>query len=172
MREPIDFANYAGRIVSGLRHGILLNTLGDRFNSMVIGWGHPGIVWNLPTFVAYVRDNRYTRELLEATGEFTISAPLQGRLSPTVMEVCGRQSGRDVDKAAAARLTLAEPSVIRVPGVMEAPLTLECRVLYAQRQVLEDLPKDVLDHHYSRPDNVGQAHTAYIGQVVDAYILR
>ncbi|MBQ6199544.1 MAG: hypothetical protein IJK44_09980, partial [Bacteroidales bacterium] len=31
-------------------------TVGDKINSMTIGWGTMGVVWEKPIFVAYVRD--------------------------------------------------------------------------------------------------------------------
>lgn len=41
---------------------------------MVIEWGHIGHIWNRPVFVAYVRDSRYTRELLDEAGRMKGSA--------------------------------------------------------------------------------------------------
>ena len=40
MKEKINITNYANLITEALPKGILLNTNGDKFNSMVIGWGH------------------------------------------------------------------------------------------------------------------------------------
>ncbi len=129
MKESIGPFDHAERIAKALREGILLNTNGDKFNSMVIGWGHLGVIWGLPTFTVYVRQSRYTRPQLDTTGEFTISAPLEGKLDPQVFRICGAESGRDVDKEKAAGLTLADAEKIRTPGILEYPLTLECRVL-------------------------------------------
>ena len=43
MKIKIDINDYAGHIVKALAGGgILLNTNGDKFNTMVIGWGHIG----------------------------------------------------------------------------------------------------------------------------------
>lgn len=162
----------AEQIQRTLKDGILLNTQGEKFNSMVIGWGHMGILWNLPTFIVYVRQSRYTRDVLDRTGEFSISAPVQGGLSPEVFRICGTQSGRDVDKAAAAHLTLVEPEVIRTPGILEYPLTLECRVLYRQDQVPDGMPEEIRRRFYAGGENESDFHTAYIGQIEKAYIIR
>ncbi len=100
MKEKIEVPEYAKLIHETLKKpGLLLNTNGDKFNSMVIGWGHLGILWNLPTFTVYVRKSRFTRPQLDKTRAFTISVPLDGKIDPKVMKVCGSQSGRDVDKA-------------------------------------------------------------------------
>ena len=45
MRKKIDVFDYSEQIMKALRKGILLNTNGDKFNSMVISWGHFGIIW-------------------------------------------------------------------------------------------------------------------------------
>ena len=65
-KQKIDFTDYSNSITKALKKGIFLTTkAGEKVNSMVIGWGNVGQIWNLPVFVAYVRDNRYTREMLD-----------------------------------------------------------------------------------------------------------
>ena len=176
MKRKIDVFDYAEHIARALRKGVLLNTNGDKFNSMVIGWGHLGVVWGLPTFVVYVREHRYTKAQLDKTEEFTVSVPL-GDPDPLITRVCGSLSGKDVDKASEARLTLVHAEKLQTPAVKEYPLTLECRVLYSQRQELARIPEDIRKAAYpqdvdgSNPMANCDAHTAYIGQIVDAYII-
>jgi len=177
MKEKIRVEDCAGRIAEALPRGILLNTQGEKFNSMVIGWGHLGVLWSVPTFVVYVREHRYTKAVLDRTGEFSVSVPL-GYPDPEIGRVCGSLSGRDVDKAEAAHLTLEEPEVISVPGVREYPLTLECRVLYSREQDLARIPEDIRLRMYPQsvdglnPMANRDAHTMYVGQIVSAYVIR
>ncbi len=177
MKEKIIVAEYAGKITESLPKGILLNSRYAKFNSMVIGWGGLGIVWGKPVFTVYVREHRYTKAQLDATGEFTISVPVDG-IIPSIAKICGTQSGRDVDKETAAHLTLEPPEVIHVPGIKEYPLTLECRILYSQRQELEKIPNDIRKQMYPQdvdgtyPMANRDAHTAYIGEIVAAYRIR
>lgn len=163
--------DYAEQITKALPKGILLNTNGDKFNSMVIGWGHLGVIWGLPTFTVYVRQSRYTKPQLDKTGEFTISVPFgeNAALSREVMRVFGSQSGRDVNKA--ELVTLERPQVIQTPAIREYPLTLECKVLYRQDQALAQIPQSILTRYYSRDTDAGDFHSAYIGQIVSAYLL-
>ena len=57
-KKPIEITDYANTITAALRRGVLLTTKnGEKVNSMVIGWGHIGRIWELPVFVAYVRDD-------------------------------------------------------------------------------------------------------------------
>ena len=176
MKRQINIADYAGRIAEALPKGILLNTRGDKFNAMVIGWGALGTVWGRPAFTLYVREGRFTREQLDSTREFTVSIPLDAP-DPAINKVCGWQSGRNVDKAALANLHTEAPEVISTPGVREYPITLECRVLYAQKQDLSLLPPDILRRMYpqdvdsTNPMSNRDAHIAYIGQIVAAYVI-
>ena len=177
MKESIQAAEYAGIIADALPKGILLNTCGDKFNSMVIGWGMLGRVWSVPVFTVFVRQSRYTKAQLDRTGEFTVSIPL-GEPVPRIAAVCGSESGWNVDKAGKAGLTLEEAQTIHTPGIREYPLTLECRVLYAQKQDLSLLPEEIRDRMYpqdvdgSFPMANRDAHTAYYGRIVDAYLIR
>lgn len=177
MKEQINLTDYAQQITEALPKGILLNTNGEKFNAMVIAWGGMGTCWGKPVFTVYVRENRYTKSQLDQTGEFTISVPLNGA-DPEITKICGWESGHNIDKVQKAGLTLEEPEVIRTPGVKEYPLTLECKVLYSQKQELDRLPKDILEKMYPQdvdgtyPMANRDAHTMYMGQIVCAYIIR
>ena len=138
MKQSIDAFEYAGHICTALKKGILLTTaLSGKVNTMTIGWGKIGIEWARPVFIAYVRESRYTKSILEETGEFTVNIPY-GEYDPKILGYCGTISGRDHDKISDMGLTLVEPNVISVPGIKEFPLTLECKVIYKQKQ---DTPK-------------------------------
>ena len=81
-------------------------------------------------------------------------------------------------KAAEAHLTLEDPKANNTPGIREYPLTLECKILYAQEQKLSQIPEDIRAKMYpqdidgSDPGANKDPHTAYIGQILDAYIIR
>ena len=105
MKEKINVFDYSEQIMKALRRGILLNTNGDKFNSMVISWGHFGMIWGEPTFVVYVREHRYTKPQLDKTMEFTLSIPLD-KPDPLINKVCGSLSGHHIDKVKEANLTL------------------------------------------------------------------
>ena len=177
MKEPIHITDYANQITKALPKGILLNTSGDKFNSMVIGWGHLGTLWGKPTFHVYVRQGRYTKPQLDKTGEFTVSVPM-GKADPAINRICGWQSGYQIDKVKEAGLELEEPEVIGTPGIRQYPLTIECRILYQQDQVLDLIPEDIREKTYPQdvPGTYPMAnrdfHTMYIGEIVAAYIIR
>ena len=177
MKEKINITDYANLITKALPKGILLNTNGDKFNAMVIGWGHLGTLWGRPTFHVYVRQGRYTKAQIDRTDEFTVSVPLENT-DPAINKICGWQSGHSIDKVKEAGLELCEAEVTGTPGVKQYPLTIECRVLYAQDQDLEKIPEDIRSRMYpqdvdgSYPMANRDFHTMYVGEIVAAYIIR
>ena len=176
MKEKINITDYANLITKALAKGILLNTNGDKFNSMVIGWGHIGTLWGKPTFHVYVRQGRYTKGQLDKTGEFTVSVPLKAA-DPAINRICGSQSGYHI-KVKEAGLELETAEVIHTPGIRQYPLTIECKVLYAQDQDLNKIPDDICKVMYpqdvpgTNPMANRDFHTMYVGEIVDAYIIR
>ena len=177
MKEKINVFDYSEQIMKALHRGILLNTMSDKFNSMVISWGHFGIIWGEPTFVVYVREHRYTKPQLDKTMEFTLSIPLD-KPDPLISKVCGSLSGHNIDKVKEANRTLVEAETNNTPAIAEYPLTLECKVLYKQKQDLSLIPEDIRKTSYpqdvdgTNPLANRDPHTAYIGKIVDAYIIR
>ena len=173
MKKKIDAFEYASHICKSMKKGILLTTkAGEKVNTMTIGWGKIGIEWNRPVFIAYVRETRYTKQILEAGGAFTVNIPY-GEFDSGILGYCGRMSGRDTDKIQDLGLTLVDSETIQVPGIAELPLTLECKLIYRQEQDLAELPEDILDRFYPVIGENGfrDYHIAYYGEIVDAYLI-
>lgn len=177
MRQQIDVFDYAREITSAISKGILITTKADKVNSMTIGWGALGIEWGLPIFTTYVRTGRFTSEQLFKNPEFTVNIPF-GDFNKKILGVCGAKSGRDIDKIKELNLTLVEGNKINVPAIKELPLTLECKVIYKQTQVLSEIPQDIQASCYPQdvpgtfPMANRDVHIAFYGQIVDAYIIR
>ena len=171
MKEHINITDYANQITAALPKGILLNTKDSKFNSMVIGWGNLGTLWGKLTFVVYVRQSRFTKEQLDKTGVFTISC-FMDKPDSKIFKVCGSQSGRDIDKVQEAGLTLEEAEVNGVPGIKEYPLTIECKVLYSQDQVVERIPEDIQKHYYPVEEDGVDYHTMYVGEILESYVIQ
>lgn len=178
MKKKIDLFEYTGEILKGVRSGVLVTSkAGDKVNSMTISWGMMGIEWGKPVFITVIREGRFTRELLEKNGEFTVNIPLDDS-QKKILGFCGSKSGRDMDKIQELGLTLEEPEEISVPGIKELPLTLECRVIYKQKQDIAAMDKETVEKFY--PQNVDSSftgssrdvHIAYYGEIVNAYVIQ
>lgn len=172
MKRKIDTTEYAGKIMSALNRGVLLTAAAEgRTNSMTISWGMMGFEWGKPIFVTFVRNSRFTKQLLDKNGEFTINMPT-GEFDKNILGVCGSKSGRDIDKIKELGLTLVESENISVPAIKELPLTLECKVKYIQPQDQSLLaPEDIKAFYPTGSNGAQDSHIAYYGEIVDAYII-
>ena len=167
MKKFVNAFDYAGDICKAMPQGILMTTkVGEKVNTMTIGWGTIGIQWGKPVFIAFVRDSRHTMEMLNEVGEFTVNVPM-GDIDKKILGYCGTKSGRDTDKIADMAMTLEAPEVISVPGIKELPLTLECKVIYKQKQENDKIPAELFDRYYP----AGDFHTAFYGEIVSAYVI-
>ena len=173
MKREINPFDYAGDIFKALPKGILLTSEAeDCVNAMTIGWGTLGIEWGVPIFTAYVRTSRFTHELIERTGEFTICAPY-GELSKEgtkAIGICGSKSGRDVDKLAQAGVHLVEADIVRPPAIKELPLTIECRVIFSQLQPIKDISSKFKKFYVANTAH-SEPHVAYYGEILKSYII-
>lgn len=166
--KKVDAFDYAGHICKALKpNGVLLTTAaGGKVNTMTIGWGTIGIEWGRPLFIAYVRESRFTKQMIEQSGEFTVNIPY-GDVDKKILGYCGTKSGRDTNKIEDLGLHLVDSEVVSAPGIKELPLTLECKVIYKEEQDLSRIPGDILERYY--PD--GDHHHVYYGQIVNAYLI-
>ncbi|MEI0603063.1 flavin reductase family protein [Brachyspira alvinipulli] len=177
MKKKIDILEHINHILKELNKGILITVkCDDKVNPMSISWGTFGIEWNRNVFVIFVRENRYTRSMLDKNPEFTVNIPIN-KIDRNIIKVCGMQSGYNIDKIKELNLTLEEPNMISVPGIKELPLTLECKILYKKKQDYNELPENIKNTFY--PQDVDSSfygsnkdcHIAYYAEIVDCYII-
>jgi flavin reductase (DIM6/NTAB) family NADH-FMN oxidoreductase RutF len=114
-------------------------------NVMAASWAMP-LDFDPPKVAVVIDANSYTRQLVEASGEFTLSLPCRA-IAAQVLQA-GSLSGRDGDKFAATGLTPLTAERVGAPLVAECVAWLECRVL-------------------PRPDNQ-QRHDLFLAEVVAA----
>lgn len=163
--NPID---YAKEILSAVKNGVLLSTSANgKQNFMTISWGSLGVEWNKPIFTAYVRESRFTKELLDNSNEFTVCLPFESHTDKNALAVCGTKSGRDIDKTSVCGLTEIKGEKTTSKALEEFPITLECKVLYKSVQDFSMLSEEIQKRFY--PEN--DPHTAYIAEIINAYII-
>ena len=173
MKREIKVWEEAGYILEQVGKGVLLTAAADdKVNTMTIGWGTMGIEWGKPIFIAFVRESRYTKELLDKNPEFTVNIPY-GEYDKSILSICGTRSGRDMDKIKELGLQLEDGETISVPGIRQLPLTLECKVIYKQEQDESAINAENTKRYYPREGAFpkGDYHTAYYGQITAAYII-
>jgi flavin reductase (DIM6/NTAB) family NADH-FMN oxidoreductase RutF len=174
-KKEINVFDYAGDILKALPKGIILTSEAeDCINGMTIGWGTLGVEWGVPIFAAYVRESRFTYELLERTGEFTICVPYGDKYADKAAKIigmCGSLSGRDVDKLAKAGAHIVDADEIRPPAIQELPLTIECRVVFEQVQPAKDISYRFKNFYPKNAEGVADQHIAYYGEILKSYII-
>ena len=175
-KREINPFEYAADIFKAMPRGILLTSEAeDCVNAMTIGWGTLGIEWGVPIFAAYVRESRFTYELMERTGEFTICVPYGENYSAPIVNktigICGSMSGRDLDKLVKAGVHTVDADMIRPPAIKEFPLTLECRVVFEQPQPVKSISSTFKKFYPEGPGAPADPHVAYYGQILKAYII-
>lgn len=177
MKKEIQVFDYANEIMKATKTGVLLTTKADdKVNSMTISWGTLGIEWGKPIFTVFVRENRFTKQQLEKNPEFTINIPI-GEFNRKILSICGTKSGHITDKISELSLSLESPNRISVPAIKDLPLTLECKVVYKQKQNKNEITEENRSKFY--PQDVESSfhganrdfHTAYYGEIVSAYII-
>jgi flavin reductase (DIM6/NTAB) family NADH-FMN oxidoreductase RutF len=109
-----------------------------------------------------VAERRYTYNLLEQTGEFTVNIPTLNLLSK--VWVCGSKSGRNEDKIKLTGFKLTPSHKIKAPIIDDCIANLECKVINKIKtgdhivffgEVLEIYVEEKLfSHNIWNPDDV------------------
>ena len=123
--DPVDLAK-AYRL---LNHGptvLVSSAHGGRRNVMAAAWCMP-LDFDPPKLLVVIDKSTFTRELIEASGEFAINVPTRAQLDLTV--AVGSDSGRDRDKFAALSIPVLAAERIAAPLIGGCVAWLECRVL-------------------------------------------
>jgi len=141
--------------------GLLLATWKqpDKPNAMTIGWGMIGCVWGKPIWQVLVRPSRYTYELIEREGRFSVN--VMPKSLAGAVELCGTVSGRDRDKLDEANLTVSSGEILGAPIIDQSVIYYECRVLHANDFVPEAMVPDVRKGNYPS----GDYHRVYWGEI-------
>ena len=164
--HPVDFKNLSPEIFQVFLKNNALLTAGNKecCNTMTIGWGQLGTLWNLPICTVYVRPERYTYQFMEDHDYFTVS--VLAKEDREISRICGTKSGRETDKIKACGLTV-QYGAGESPYFEEAELVLVCRKLYAQDMD----PTAVLDDRVPKfyTEKIGNWHRIYCGEIVEAY---
>ena len=120
---------------------------------MLVTWGGFGVLWRKPVVTVYIRQSRYTKEILDAQDYFTLS------FLPEVYKpqesYLGSHSGRNEDKFAGSGLHPYFPDEFSA-GVEEAHLILICRKIYTHE----------IYERWNSGKPAGNNHSAYLGEIV------
>jgi flavin reductase (DIM6/NTAB) family NADH-FMN oxidoreductase RutF len=163
--KKIDIKNLEGNVVSMFDDNWCLITAGkkDSYNTMTASWGAMGELWNKDVCFIFIRPQRYTMEFTEKEELFTLS--FFSKEYKDALMFCGRNSGRDFDKAKETGLT-----PIEIDGSMsfkESEKIIVCKKLFTQDIDPQGFIDKSLDSkNYPEKDY----HKMYVGEIVSCYI--
>jgi flavin reductase (DIM6/NTAB) family NADH-FMN oxidoreductase RutF len=148
---------------SGLK---MLITAGDgeKVNTAAASYGGVGYLCGRRVVFIVLRGKRYTREFIDASGEFSLSF-LNNKEFRGAIKYIELVSGRDEDKIAGARLTVNYDNGI--PFIDEADNVITAKVLFRQQMDRESCKdKGIIDEFYSGDDY----YVMYVGEITKIMI--
>lgn len=155
--------------IDSIAHEWMLITAGNtqKQNTMTASWGFVGEMWGKHCAIAAIRPQRYTKEFTDREDHYTLS--FYGKENKELHAVCGKLSGRDVNKIKKAGLTPVFDAETGSPYFAEARLVLVCKKLYVQELQKNGFTKggsDIPGKAYPNEDY----HTLYYGEIVKALV--
>lgn len=98
----------------------------EKPNIITVAWA--GTINTIePMLSISIRPERYSYNIIKETGEFVVNLTTKELAFAT--DFCGVRSGRDVDKFKEMHLTPSPSQVVKVPGIAESPVNIECKVV-------------------------------------------
>lgn len=146
----------------GKQWAMITTRHGEKVNTMTASWGGVGVMWNKPVAYLFLRPQRYTRELLDASVDFSVCFLPESQRA--AMGYCGKHSGRDEEKLAACSLHAAEVDGVTV--LRESRLALTCKKLFCQPLKPESfVDTSIIETCYPQSD----FHLMYVAEITGAY---
>ncbi|MBE6541520.1 MAG: flavin reductase family protein [Ruminococcaceae bacterium] len=139
---------------------------GKDYNTMTASWGGVGVLWNKPVAYVFIRPQRHTFAFTEENDRMTLSFFDEEYRS--ALTFCGRNSGRDFDKAKECSLTPVsdENNFGKSVWFDEAKLVLKVRKLYSE--FLSE--KAFLDQSALGCYSNGDYHKMYICEIEEVLV--
>ncbi|AKA71802.1 flavin reductase family protein [Clostridium scatologenes] len=94
-------------------------------NVFTVGWIGTACT-KPPMITAAIRPERLSYEYIKETGEFVVNLPSKDMVR--TVDFCGVRSGKNIDKIKHCNLTLEQSEKVKVSGIKQCPVSLECKV--------------------------------------------
>lgn len=140
----------------------LVTEADGKANAMTCSWGGVGFIWNKNACTVYVRESRYSKELLDKSEYFSCCfLNPDDKESKRALKYLGMVSGRNEDKLKSAHLTVEHKG--EIPYLDEANFVILCKKMAAVPMPKEALDANIDGEFYKD----GDYHTMYIGEIVE-----
>ncbi|MDR1904547.1 MAG: flavin reductase family protein [Treponema sp.] len=172
--KALSIRDFSGSPSSRIGESWMLITAGSvtqdkaNWNTMTAAWGGLGVLWGRDAAFIFIRPSRHTFAFANENSLFTLS--FFDRKYREALNICGSESGRDIDKAGKAGLSpvvfdgsLAGGKAAGAIGFKEASDIIVCRKLYTH----DFDPACFLDPvSIEKNYNGKDYHRMYIGEIL------
>jgi len=132
------------------------------WNTMTASWGGLGVLWSKDVAFIFIRPSRRTFGFTNDANIFTLS--FFDETHRAALDLCGKKTGRDTDKAASAGLTpvfFEEGPAKGAVSFMEARDILICKKIYTHDIIPANFCDELIEKNYNGNDY----HRMYIGEI-------
>lgn len=139
---------------------------GKDYNTMTASWGGVGFLWKRPVVYVFIRPQRHTFNFSETNDRMTLSFFTEEYRS--ALAFCGKESGREYDKAKECELTPVFDTNENGRAVWfdEARLVIKVKKLYA-----DWLKKDAFtDESPLETYKAGDFHKMYVCEIEEVLV--
>ena len=140
--------------------GVLTAMADGKCNSMTISWGGMGVLWGKNVVTVYVRESRFTKELLDKSDSFSITFLKENQRN--LLKYLGSVSGRDEDKYKTAKVKINLHN--GVPFLDEGYFAVIAKKLAAYPMPKDGFIAPDIDSEWYPNDDY---HTMYIGEITE-----
>jgi len=162
--KPIPLHGLWGNIFEtiGERGMLIVGGKPGSYNMMTATWGGFGVVWNEPAAFLFVRPSRYTHEFLLAYPSLSVVFLPEGY--EHILQICGSQSGRHIDKMRLEGLTPVDLG--GVVGFEEASLVISCETMYRQPLEASALQREDIKRAFYQN---GDYHDLFLAKILGVW---
>ena len=156
---PIDLIEFDPFTKIGKEWMLITASEGDKINAMTASWGGVGVFWGKNAAFIFVRDSRYTKELIDRSDHFSLT--FFDTSHKSALKYFGMVTGRREDKIKTAKMNVNYYEDI--PFIDEGNFVICCRKISATPILPEQfLDSEIQEKWYAD----GDLHTMYVGEII------
>ncbi len=163
MRKQVELSEVLQETLDNLDGKGILLVAGDPPNPMTIGWGTVGLIWNKQIMTVMVRPVRHTFSLMESAKDFSVC--ILPEEYHKELNLCGTQSGRDINKLEVCKLNIEKCSKVDSFFISESMIHYECRMVHKHFLDPATLDPAITKRFYPKKD----FHRIYYGEIVGIF---
>lgn len=155
---PVDLIEFDPFTKIGKEWMLITASNGEKTNAMTASWGGVGVLWGKNTAFIFVRDSRYTKELIDQSDYFSLTFFDQSYKN--ALKYFGAVSGRDENKIETAKMHVNHYN--KIPYIDEGNFVICCKKMSATPILPEQfLDSEIESTWYKDKD----WHTLYVGEI-------